>query len=118
MHLVLGLYLTRIGKRYDYNSGIFYTILPDGLPDPLPKQCDYLSTGNNRNWIFRSIDEAIKQMIEDMEPHIDLEYYVITKHLADDDDIYFRISDEPYLNDDIYIIKNNEFVKTYISDSS
>ena len=35
-------------KNYDYCMGLFYTIMPDGLPNPLPKQQEFMSSGENQ----------------------------------------------------------------------
>ena len=130
MPLVLGLF--RVSDDiYDYSRGIFYTILPNGILNPLPKQAKYISSGINRG-VFKTEEEAKTCMLNDIKNDIFKNdpglykfnedgsvflvetdktnyFYVIDKYQAEDD-IYFRISDPP-MRIEQYIIKNNEFIK-------
>jgi len=99
MPLVLGLFKVS-DKPYDYSQGCFYTILPNGLPDPLPEQANYYSSGIHMG-IYKSKEEAMKEMINDIkimngnDCADDNEYYIIDEYIAEEDDIKFRISDPP-----------------------
>jgi len=97
MPLVLHIHRTS-DIPYDYSMGLYYTILPNGLPDPLPPQQEYMSAGIHRG-VFKSVEEAKAAMYKDVTTPVFNEdvlsdlpstpsYYVIGESVADEDDIF------------------------------
>lgn len=118
MPKVLALYRV-FDDPFNYSFGVFYTILPSNMQNNIPEQKVFCSSGINKNIYFESSQEAKKAMITDIKDNIfgdtifsDITYYVIIELETDLDDLFYADSDAPeYGVEDMYIIKNNEFIK-------
>lgn len=124
-------------KPYDYSMGLFYTIMPNGLPDPLPEQLEFMCAGTNMG-AFKTVEDAKEAMIKDIvnnefgesicngysddfykEHQEEIEktydnYYIISELIEEDNDndIFYANSDPPnYDKECYYIVENGQFVK-------
>jgi len=110
-------------KLYDYSAPLYYTLLPDGLPDPLPEQEQYMSSGINRG-IFESENKIFIAMVNDIINEEFIEdilinsvpkdsYYIIGKEKTTETDIYFRES-YPSSEGEKYTLNNNRTLEKII----
>lgn len=101
---------------YDYSEGLFYTILPNGIPDPLPPQQKYMSSGTHRG-IFVSEEEAKVAILNDAktwprEMQTD-DYFFLSEFMATENDLHSRYSGPPDESDKKgwkFVVNNDEFV--------
>lgn len=107
-------------KLYDYSMGLFYTLMPNGLPKPLPEQKQFMSSGINRG-VYKNREEIIEQMTSDILNSKFAEdifyakdksnnYYIINEFDTTDDDIYYCDSNPPSEGDK-FILQDNKLIK-------